>query len=579
MVDRTMLVPVLLAFVAIWSSSVVGADDKARVVCYFSNWAIYRPGIGRYTIDDIPGDMCTHIIYSFIGVSNVTWEVLVLDPENDEEMRGFANFTALKTKYPGIKTELAVGGWGEGGRKYSEMVHVDARRASFISSVVEFMKKYNFDGFDLDWEYPGAADRGGKFTDKDKFFYFVEELRTAFDREGKGWEITMAVPLAKFRLNEGYHVPELCELTDAIHVMAYDLRGNWAGFADTHSPLYKRPHDQYAYELLNVNDGLQLWVDFGCPPNKLVVGTPFYGRSFTLAQGNNNYNLGTYINKEAGGGKPGPYTRAKGFISYYEICDALQKEEGWTVKWDEGGKVPYTYKDTQWIGYEDEKSLKIKMDWIKQKGYAGAMTWAIDMDDFTGVCGSKNPLIKVLHDGMKDYRVPTPTATTTPRPEWNRPKSTPAPAGAPPKKPTSAPATPAPTKKPVATPPPVVQTQAPVQQTQTQAPAVKPPKPAPVSGGNFVDAEAACKAGAEYAKHPDDCGKYFRCVHGKPVEFTCKSGLVFNPELNICDWPENVQRPECPNKRSENLVEEAKSEVEGAPTTEAQQEQATEDMP
>ncbi|XP_075234229.1 chitinase 5 isoform X2 [Lycorma delicatula] len=554
-----------LFFFTVTFSLSADAQTDARIVCYFSNWAIYRPGIGRYTIDDIPAEFCTHIIYSFIGVSNVTWEVLVIDPEVDVEKNGYSNFTSLKSKYPNLKTELAVGGWGEGGRKYSALVSIKQRRDTFIRSVVEYMNKYNFDGFDLDWEYPGAADRGGSFSDKQNFFYFVEELKTAFDKEGKGWEITMAVPVAKFRLNEGYHVPELCELVDAIHAMTYDLRGNWGGFADVHSPLYKRPHDQWAYETLNVNDGIQLWVDYGCPPNKMVIGVPFYGRTFTLSAGNNNYNLGTYINKEAGGGVPGNYTKAKGFLAYYEICTALQEEDsGWTQKWDDHGMCPYAYKGTQWVGYENEKSLQIKMDWIKKKGYAGAMTWAIDMDDFHGLCGDKkNPLIQILYDNMKSYQVPTPSISTTTRPEWSRPSSTQRINGADlkptTKKPTTAAVTTSTTKTTI---------------TTTTTTTTITPKPTEnfsvesveisVIDSDISSTTSASSGTTEPSQIDNDisskvdcstdgfkphqlCNKFYQCVHNKPLEFSCRQGTVWNQELNICDWPENSRNSECKN--------------------------------
>lgn len=50
---------------------------------------------------------------------------------------------------------LAIGGWNDSaGNKYSRLVNSKAARSNFISHVVEFLKKYNFDGLDVDWEYP-----------------------------------------------------------------------------------------------------------------------------------------------------------------------------------------------------------------------------------------------------------------------------------------------------------------------------------------------------------------------------------------------------------------------------------------
>ena len=51
--------------------------------------------------------------------------------------------------------------------------------------------------------------------------------------------------------------------------------------------------------------------------------------------------------------------------------------------------------DKNWIGYEDPDSLKIKMNYIKEQGLLGAMSWAIDQDDWQNWCGhGKNPMMK-----------------------------------------------------------------------------------------------------------------------------------------------------------------------------------------
>jgi len=69
-------------------------------------------------------------------------------------------------------------------------------------------------------------------------------------------------------------------------------------------------------------------------------------------------------------------------LSYYEICDNLKN--GWKRKWDNEHKAAYAYKNNEWVGYDDTESMKIKAKYIVDNNLAGAMFWAIDIDDFGG---------------------------------------------------------------------------------------------------------------------------------------------------------------------------------------------------
>ena len=53
------------------SSAAVPSIDRSdisgdyKIVCYFTNWAWYRPGVGKYSAEDVDPSLCTHIVYGF----------------------------------------------------------------------------------------------------------------------------------------------------------------------------------------------------------------------------------------------------------------------------------------------------------------------------------------------------------------------------------------------------------------------------------------------------------------------------------------------------------------------------------
>jgi chitinase len=97
------------------------------------------------------------------------------------------------------------------------------------------------------------------------------------------------------------------------------------------------------------------------------MGMPLYGQSFTLADAKKNgLNAGA-----PGPGQAGEFTRAAGFLAYYEICDRIFNR-GWKVVHDPKGRIgPYAYKDNQWVSFDDQAMLKKKVQFIKELGIGG----------------------------------------------------------------------------------------------------------------------------------------------------------------------------------------------------------------
>lgn len=58
-------------------------------------------------------------------------------------------------KSNGVKVVLGLGGWDDSASdKYSRLVNSVSARRKFIVHAIDFIEQYEFDGLDLDWEYP-----------------------------------------------------------------------------------------------------------------------------------------------------------------------------------------------------------------------------------------------------------------------------------------------------------------------------------------------------------------------------------------------------------------------------------------
>merc|ERR1719474_1054472 len=163
---------------------------------------------------------------------------------------------------------------------------IPKKRKIFIESSVKMCKKFDFDGIDFDWEYPGNRDGSDPDKDREDFSLLVEEFAEALHAEGL--LLSAATSPDPVKAGIAYDVKRIAAAMDFINVMDYDYHGGWDDFTGVNTPLYGRTEEEdpeHPGHLFNVNDTVSWYIQQGAPRDKINIGAAAYGRGFTLPKG------------------------------------------------------------------------------------------------------------------------------------------------------------------------------------------------------------------------------------------------------------------------------------------------------
>ncbi|XP_055366053.1 acidic mammalian chitinase-like [Betta splendens] len=363
---------------------IISLASSSMLVCYFDRSAETRAAQGEFTISDIDPKLCTHIIYTSADISSTN----ELVPFNASDLIDYKSLNRLKTRNPQLKTLLSVGGVTFNIQKFSKMASTPTTRSTFIQSAVLQLRTFGFDGINVDWRFPGPGD-------KQAFTMLCEELLGAFEDEGiqtyrQRLILTASVSAEKAVISASYEVPQIATSLDYLLVLTFDFHGPWENVTGHHSPLYQGSQDTGNNIYLNTDYAMRFWQDQGAPAQKLIMGLAAYGRAFTLASS------ATGVGAPANGpGEEGCYTGENGFWAYYETCLYIQRGQ---IEWIAKQEVFFSVTEDQWVGFDTQSSLAIKVSYIKANNFGGAFVWSLDLDDFRGeFCNQGiNPFIRFL---------------------------------------------------------------------------------------------------------------------------------------------------------------------------------------
>ncbi|KAL6452463.1 CHT4 Chitinase 4 [Candida maltosa Xu316] len=343
-----------------------------KTCVYFSNWSVYQK---KHFPQDIPIDYYTHIFYAFILIDEQTGKVKFSDewcdlqmpqPTPNETICGnLQQFYQMKKSNRHLKVIMSIGGWGTC-HLFESVVNDKNKFNNFITSAIEFVEEYGFDGIDIDWEYPKNTQQA------DKFVELLGSLRQNLDPK---YILTVAAPGGNDNI-EILKVKEMDRYLTFWNLMCYDFAGEgWSSKTGFHSNLFGNNGDNN----LNASDIVEAYTSKGVDPSKLVLGMPLYGRVFHGVE------------------KPGialPFTRDRkpgcietDVIDYKNIETSNCDQEIFDSR--KVSALKFNSKTKELITYDNPQSAKIKSGFVRSHKLGGGMWW-----DSAGDVANEGSLVK-----------------------------------------------------------------------------------------------------------------------------------------------------------------------------------------
>jgi chitinase len=277
----------------------------------------------------------------------------------------------------GVKVIVSLGGWGWD-KQFASIVSTPEAEDRYAKAVMAIVDESDYDGIDLDWEYPDTKEEVVGFERLAR--RFRQELDALGRKKGRAMVLTMAAAANPGTL-KWLETSFLIETMEWINVMTYDMSGNWDNRAGHHSPLHassKLPGTRPRSTELTMK---YLVEERHLPANRLAVGIALYGRGFAVSE--------PYAST-----KNAPRTRMP--QGNYSNLHKLEHDSGWTRQWDDETKNPWLISPdrSMVIGYDDPESVALKTEWAMKQGFRGVFFWQVGADLMPD---SSHPLQEASH--------------------------------------------------------------------------------------------------------------------------------------------------------------------------------------